>query len=97
MTEARYFLTVDWCNDNQRGILCDSSGRGFNEDTPHTNLEMQTILGPFWIILNPQSEVLTESELAEYKYWRPLAEYSNQFGIAYKTEDVPIREQGDLK
>jgi len=78
-----YFLTVDWCNKGQRGIFCSKEGASFHkDDEPHTALEEQAILGPFWIILAAKSEPLTEEELAKFTYFRPLAEYTNQYGIA---------------
>lgn len=80
-----YFLTVEWCRDGHRGIFCDKNGRGFREDdTPHTEEEMHAILGPFLIILDPKSEPFTEEELAEHTWFRPLAEYHNQYGIALR-------------
>lgn len=84
--EQAYFLTVDWCNRGNRGIFCDTEGRGYHKEEEHTKLEMQEILGVFWLILNSKSELLTEEEVAEYTYWYPLEEYSNQFGVALKSE-----------
>lgn len=83
-----YFLTVDWCNKSRRGIFCDVDGHCFRkDDEPHTALEMQTILDVFWIILSPKSELLTEEQVAEFTFWLPLAEYSNQFGVAHNRND----------
>jgi len=88
VTEAAYFITVDWCNKGGYGIFCDSTGKGYRrEDRPYTELEMQTILGPFWLILGPRSELLTETQVATYNQWTPLAEYSNAFGIARQKQD----------
>ena len=84
--EEAYFLTVDWCNKGYRGIFCDCDGNGYRKDEEHTNLEMQKVLDVFWIILHPKSELLTEEEVAEYTYWYPLAEFSNRFGVAQKSE-----------
>jgi len=82
---TKYFLTVDWCNQGHRGIFCDLEGNGFwKEFSEYTSYEMQEILGPFAIILSPKSEPFTEEQIKEYKYFRPLAEYKNQFGIAVK-------------
>jgi len=83
--EQAYFLTVDWCNKEQRGIFCDPNGGCFRkDDAPHTALEVQTILGPFWVILAPESHLLSMQEVSEFTLWTPLAEYSNQFGVAVK-------------
>ena len=91
MAEQAYFMTVDWCKNGTRGIFCDMAGHCFRKDgEPHTELEKQEILGPFWIILSPESELLTEEQVAEFTFWRPLEEYSSQFGIALKRQDVPI-------
>jgi len=91
MAEA-YFLTVNWCNKSGRGIFCNQGGGCFRKDSePHSELEMQEILDAFWIILHPQSLLFTEEEAAEFTYYRPLGEYSGQYGIALKEGDVPIR------
>ena len=86
MTElARYFLTVDWCKQGNRGIFCTDRGDPFPKDAgPHTEKEMYDILGPFFMVLAPQSELLTVTEAAEYRWWTPLEEYSNVYGIAAK-------------
>ncbi len=81
----RWFLTVDWCNKNNRGIFCNANGNSFSKDTQHTEDEMWGILGAFAMILNPQSIELSEDELKEYHKFYPLAEYSNQYGIACKS------------
>lgn len=87
MSESAYFLTVDWCKKERRGIFCDNGGKCFRrEDEGHTELEMQEILGPFWLILSPKSELFSEEEIAEFVWWTPLAEYCNGFGIATMTE-----------
>ena len=80
----RWFLTVDWCNKGKRGIFCTLNGGSFGKDIQHTEDEMADILGAFWIILNPQSIELDEAGLKEYHRFIPLAEYSNQYGIALK-------------
>jgi hypothetical protein len=80
----RWFLTVDWCNKGNRGIFCNLQGGSFGKDTKHTEDEMCDILGPFSLILDPQSIELDEDGLKEYHLFTPLAEYSGQFGIACK-------------
>ncbi len=80
--QSAYFLTVDWCNKGNRGIFCTHDGKPFRKDEAHTEDEMQEILGVFWMIFKPQSILFSQSELAKFNKWRPLAEYSNQFGIA---------------
>ena len=47
---------------------------------------MWEILGPFDLILSPQSLELSEEELKAYHLFAPLAEYSNQYGIASKSK-----------
>ena len=87
MEEKRWFVTVDWCNKGCRGIFCNCTGQTSSEEAEHSHQEMRDMLGPFWLILDPVSMQLTADELAEYKYWRPLAEYSDEFGIAGKVEE----------
>jgi len=90
MSES-FFLTVDWCKKSGRGIFCDAEGNAFRKDgEPHDAEEMMDILDVFFIILSPQSEAFTEQEVAEFTYYRPLAEYNGQYGIALREEDVPI-------
>jgi len=80
--ETRHFLTVEWCNDGKRGIFCSATGGAFpKDDGPHQLTEMHEILGPFWMILDPRSELLSENEVARYTIFRPLGEYSNAYGI----------------
>ena len=91
-TPVRYFITVEWCSNGQRGIFCSSRGVPSRKDgEPHTQEEMDTVLGPFTLILNPKSELFTEEEIAKFTYFRPLAEYTNQYGIALREHDVPKR------
>ncbi len=80
----RWFLTVDWCNKGNRGIFCNKDGGSFGKETQHTEDEMWEILDAFAMILNPQSIELSEDDLKEYRRFYPLAEYSNQYGIACK-------------
>lgn len=85
--EAAYFLTVDWCEKGHWGIMCDKNGQCFRKDEePHTALEMQDIIGPFWIILSPRSELLTKDQVDEFTWWIPLEEYEGQFGVALKPD-----------
>ena len=85
---TRYFLTIDWCDKGNRGVFSHRDGKTFNQDVPHTEEEMLTILGPFCFILNPQSTPFTEKELAEYQEFHPLEEYSYQYGyVVKKAED----------
>lgn len=96
--ETAYFLTVARCNKGPRGIFCNNIGASFHkEDQPHTEQESQDILGPFAIILAPKSELFTKQEVAQFTYFHPLAEYTYQFGIALKEDDVPIKAIGILK
>ncbi len=81
----RWFLTVDWCNKGKRGIFCNLQGSSFGKDTQHSEDEMFEILGAFDLILAPQSIELSEDDLKEYNIFHPLAEYSNQYGIACKS------------
>lgn len=82
----RYFLTVDWCRQDRRGVFCSKDGKAFPKDTPHTREEMDEILGLFWMILSPQSTLLTQWELAMYNQYTPLDEYSGVYGVARKTQ-----------
>ena len=84
--EKKYFLTVEWCNSGKRGLFCSKEGNAFSQDHPFTEDEAWEILRAFDLILNPQSLELTEAELKNYNKWYPLAEYSNEYGIARKIE-----------
>jgi len=87
--EQAYFLTVDWCNKGKRGIFCDAEGHCFRKDNqPHTTDEMFKILDLFLLILSPKSELFTINQVSEFTRWIPLEEYSEQFGIALKEEDI---------
>jgi len=93
MSETRHFMTVEWCGNGKRGVFCDSSGRsGCCGDNPLTTDEMREALGPFWMILDPKSEEMTEEKLGKYTNWTSLEEYSNVYGIALK-EDITNREE----
>ena len=84
MDVKRWFVTVDWCGKGNRGIFCNTKGQSFSKDVQHSVEEMDDIVGLFWMILDPKSSELTEQEIKEYKYFYPLAEYSNQYGMACK-------------
>ena len=91
--EQRYFVTVDWCKSGNRGVFCDAEGNSYpKDDEPHTHEEMAEILDLFWLVLSPESTLLTIEQLSEYTYWYPLAEYSNQLGVVLRPCDVPIKE-----
>ena len=82
-----YFLTVDWCKSGARGIFCDDKGRCFRKDeTPHSAEEMAEILGPFFLVLSPESLEYSRETFPTSVKWRPLAEYSNSYGIAVAQE-----------
>ena len=84
-----FFVTVEWCSDEHRGIFCSRDGACLRKDgEPHTQEEMDECLGPFTLILNPKSEPITEEEVAEFTLFRPLAEYSNEYGIALRREVI---------
>lgn len=80
----RFFLTVDWCSQGNRGIFCNKDGSSFSKDTEHTIDDFRDILDCFYMVLSPQSIEFDEEELKEYHRWRPLAEFSNEYGIARK-------------
>lgn len=84
-----YFMTVEWCSDKHRGVFCSKDGTPFRKDgEPHTNEEMDAMLGPFWLILGAKSQPFTQEEITEYTYFRPLAEYKDQYGIALRKVDI---------
>lgn len=81
----KYFLTVERCSDGQRGIFCDKSGNPFSKDaTPHSTEEMHKILDAFWIVLGPLSLPFSEDDVGQHTMFKPLAEYSNEYGIALR-------------
>jgi len=82
--EKRYFLTVEWCKDGKRGVFCSTNSNPFSKETQHSVEEMSEILGCFEIILSPKSEPFSIEELKEFNQFKPLAEYTNQYGIAFK-------------
>jgi len=81
----QWFLTVDWCDKGKRGIFANINGNAFGKETQHTKDEMWEILDALAVILNPQSQEISEEELKEYHRFYPLAEYSNQYGIVRKS------------
>lgn len=89
MPETRYFVTVAWCHNKWRGPFVNREGTGYSSETRHTETEMREILGPFWLILNPQSTPFTADELAKYTVLHPLAEYQHAFGIACDPHNLP--------
>lgn len=96
--EQAYFLTVDWCNQGKRGIFCNSDGQCFRKEEPHTEDEMFDILGAFDLVLSPKSELFTIEQVKKFTRWVPLAEYSNQFGIALELQAAQqMREPDSLK
>ena len=86
MTVVKFFLTVDWCSLGNRGIFCDSQGEAFSKDSEHTENEIWEILDCFSFVLSPKSLQLTEEEVSEYTTWIPLAEFSDEFGVALRKE-----------
>lgn len=80
----RWFITVDWCNQGKRGILCRKDGGTWSKETQHTQDEMLDFIGLFGLILNPESIELSEAELKEYHRFIPLSEFSGEYGIALK-------------
>jgi hypothetical protein len=84
---SKYILTVDWCSKGNRGIFAGLDGNCFwRDDRPHTADEMFAILGPFDLILSPESILFTEEEMKQYHTFIPLAEYSDQYGIVIKSK-----------
>ena len=87
---AKYFITVEWCNNGHRGIFCDGEGNAFSQDEPFTTEKIQEILGPFALILAPNGEQLfSPEEILEYTRWVPLGEYMRKYGIALKNKEAP--------
>jgi len=83
--KARYFLTVDRCSQGQRGVFCSKDGKSFSYLVePLGSSDADEILGPFALVLAPEWQLMTAAELAEYKTWYPLAEFSNEYGYAVK-------------
>lgn len=88
-TPLHYFLTVDWCGKGNRGVFADRGGNGFwRDDRPHTYAEMVEILDVFAVLLNPESQPFTPDELAGYRRFVPLAEYSDAYGVVLPQEAV---------
>lgn len=87
--DKKYFVTVDWCNKGNRGIFCNRDGTAYFKETEHTQDDFWDILDCFSLILNPQSIAFTEEEVKQYTQWKPLGEFSNQYGVALKKEVAP--------
>jgi hypothetical protein len=84
-----YLMTVEWCSDGRRGIFASRDGKPCRkDDEPHTEEEMDEVLGPFWMILSPKSEPFTVEQIAAHTFFRPLAEFSEAYGIALRPEQV---------
>ncbi len=91
--EEAYFITADWCNQGRRGVFCSKNGDAYRKDKePHTKAEMLDILGPFFMILSPSSDLFTKKNIEEYNHWIPLEEYHNFYGIATMAE---VEEGGE--
>lgn len=86
--EQAYFVTVDWCGKGERGVFCSRDGKAFRSDVPHTEEKMREILGLFWRILSPLSELFSKGELTGKALWTPLPEFSNQYGIARFVDEM---------
>lgn len=89
----KYIMTVDWCNEGKRGIFSSLKGNCFwkeEADGPHTEDEMYEILGMFEMILSPKSELISEEELAEHRWFTPLDEYSQAYGIVRKVNNEQL-------
>jgi len=85
MEGKAYFLTVDRCGKGSRGVFCSKEGTCFRrDDRPHTEDEMWEILDAFALVLNPQSEPFTESQVKEFSKFTSFGEYSHQYGVALK-------------
>lgn len=83
-----FFLTVDWCARGRRGIFAHRDGSCFRKDNaPHTESEIAEILGPFTLVLSPESVEYTEQSFPYKATWMPLAEYSGVYGIAVSAGD----------
>ncbi len=75
--------------------VCNYRDKVLSWTAANTEEEMYDILGIFSIVLTPESLPLTEEELSKFTYFRPLAEYTNEYGIALEESDVPLKEQND--
>lgn len=84
--EKRYFVTLE-PNRYGRGIFTNREGIGFSRseaEGPHSEAEMFDILGLFYLVLAPRSELFTEEEVKEHRWFQTLAEYSYQYGLVLK-------------
>ncbi|HUT57369.1 MAG TPA: hypothetical protein VNA25_05790 [Phycisphaerae bacterium] len=82
MGATRHFLTVCWCDKGPRGVFCARSGGAAVQDEPWTQAQAQEMLGPFALILGPETREMDEENLAQYNRFLPLAEYQGEYGIA---------------
>lgn len=91
---TRHFITVEWCGSGRRGIFCRQNGTAVAKDNePYTTEEIDNFLGPFTLILSPQSQQMNEADLAHYNCFVPLEEYSNEWGIAFAAEDWGLNSE----
>ena len=84
--EKRYFVTLE-PRRYGRGIFTNREGIGFSrseEEGPHSEDEMYEILGLFYLVLSPRSELFSEEEVKQYRWFQSLAEYSYQYGVVLK-------------
>lgn len=84
--ENRYFITLEPTRYG-RGIFTNREGIGFSrseEKGPHSEAEMYEILGLFYLVLAPRSELLSEEEVKQYRWFQSLPEYSYQYGVVLK-------------
>ena len=79
-----WVLTVDWCNKGRRGVFCSRDGDISMKRTQHTRDEMDKYLGPFCLVLDPQSIQMTVGEIKKHNQYIALGEYSHMWGIGLK-------------
>lgn len=75
---------MDWCSRGHRGIFARNDGEAFSSENEHTEDEIENILDPFYLVLSPQSILLSEEELKAYHRFVPLSEYSGAYGVVLK-------------
>ena len=75
--------------DGVRGIFIEMATCSCTwKKEPFTDDEMHRYLGPFALILKPQSMTITHADMADYLYSEALAEYQKVFGISYRKQDL---------